>query len=227
LPHLVFFARQFFGVHADTGTEMKNPSSVARFCFLIAVSLLLAPAAAAETVAHELEGFASWYGGKFQGRLTASGEVFDTTKLTAAHKTLPFDTVVEVSHLGNGRTVQVRINDRGPFVEGRVIDLSRAAADALDMAGEGVAPVRLTIVSEPGEPTRSIQVGSFGLRSNAEDVGRRIVAAGIDAVTETGAQPTGEPVYRIVVPDVPESVLQDVLDELATIGFSSVLVRSR
>ena len=67
------------------------------------------------------EGLASWYGGKFQGRKTASGERFDTNKLTAAHRTLPFDTVVKVTNLENNRSVEVRINDRGPFVEGRII----------------------------------------------------------------------------------------------------------
>ena len=192
-----------------------------------AMALVCVPASAGDETVHELEGQASWYGGKFQGRLTANGEVFDTAKLTAAHKTLPFDTIVQVIHLGNGRTVQVRINDRGPFVEGRVIDLSRAAADALDMAGEGVAPVRLTVISEPGEPKRSIQVGSFGVRSNAETVGRRLADAGLEAVIETGAGSAGGSVFRIVVPNVPESALQATVDRLAAIGFESVLVRSR
>ena len=175
-----------------------------------------------ENTTHELEGYASWYGGKFQGRLTANGEVFDTNLLTAAHKTLPFGTIVEVTHLGNGRTVEVQINDRGPFVEGRVIDLSRAAADALDMAGEGVAPVQLRIVSEPGERVRSIQVGSFGIRANAEAVARRMTDAGIEATIEAGGS-----VYRVVVPGVPESALAGVLDKLGEIGFDSVLVRSQ
>jgi peptidoglycan lytic transglycosylase len=206
----------------------RHTSALATLLFILfSMGPLEAQDVEAEPTAHELEGHASWYGGKFQGRLTANGEIFDTALLTAAHKTLPFGTIVRVSHLGNGRSVEVRINDRGPFVEGRVIDLSRAAADALEMAGEGVAPVRLTIVSEPGEARRSIQVGSFGVRSNAEAVGQRILAAGMNAAIETDERPTGEPVYRIIVPDIPESVLQETLDELATIGFVSVLVRSR
>ena len=76
------------------------------------------------------EGLASWYAGKFQGRKTASGEIFDTAKMTAAHKTLAFGTRVRVRNLANEKEVVVRINDRGPFVEGRIIDLSRAAAEA-------------------------------------------------------------------------------------------------
>ena len=207
--------------------KINRPTATCLGVLLTAILAMLPIAAAAEdttteNTTHELEGYASWYGGKFQGRLTANGEVFDTSLLTAAHKTLPFGTIVEVTHLGNGRTVEVRINDRGPFVEGRVIDLSRAAADALDMAGEGVAPVRLRIVSEPGEPIRSIQVGSFGIRANAEAVARRVADAGMEATIEAGGS-----VYRVVVPGVLESTLAGVLDKLGEIGFDSALVRSQ
>lgn len=96
-------------------------------------------------------GYASWYGGKFHGRLTANGETFDTYKLTAAHRTLPFHTIVKVTNLKNGKSVEVRINDRGPFVRGRIIDLSKAAAEAIDMTGDGVARVRLEVVQPGGE----------------------------------------------------------------------------
>lgn len=90
----------------------------------------------------ELErGQASWYGERFQGRPTASGERFDMNRLTAAHPTLPFDTVVRVRSLQTGREVVVRINDRGPFTKGRVIDLSRAAAQALGMLAAGIQDV--------------------------------------------------------------------------------------
>lgn len=92
------------------------------------------------------QGMASWYGERFQGRPTASGEPFDMGQLTAAHKTLPFGTRVRVTHLENGKSVTVRINDRGPFVTGRVIDLSRAAAAKVDMLTEGTARVKVEIV---------------------------------------------------------------------------------
>jgi len=91
-------------------------------------------------------GDASYYASDFQGRKTASGEVFDMHQLTAAHRTLPMGTRVRVVNLDNGREVVVRINDRGPFARGRVIDLSYAAATELDMIGPGVAPVRLEIL---------------------------------------------------------------------------------
>ncbi len=89
------------------------------------------------------EGEASWYGPNFAGRTTANGETFDPSRLTAAHRTLPFGARVRVTNLRNGRSVIVRINDRGPFARGRVIDLSRAAAEAVGMIGSGVAPVRV------------------------------------------------------------------------------------
>jgi len=100
---------------------------------------------------------ASWYGPGFDGRLTASGEVFDADSITAAHPRLPFGTLVRVVNLDNGREIVVRINDRGPFVNGRIIDLSRAAARALGMMRAGLARVRLFLEQKdglaPGERT--------------------------------------------------------------------------
>src|SRR5262245_33725667 len=94
----------------------------------------------------ELEGLASYYAEPYHGRKTASGEIFDTYQnLTAAHRTLPFNTMVRVTNKSNGHTVDVRINDRGPFVNGRVIDLSVRAARLINLMGPGVALVRLTI----------------------------------------------------------------------------------
>jgi rare lipoprotein A len=89
------------------------------------------------------EGIASYYGAKFHRRATASGETYSKYEMTAAHRTLPFGTRLRVTHLGNGREVTVRVNDRGPFVEGRIIDLSYAAASALGMIRDGTAKVRL------------------------------------------------------------------------------------
>ncbi len=88
-------------------------------------------------------GIASYYGGKFIGRSTANGEIYDATKLTAAHKTLPFGTMVKVTNLNNNKSVIVRINDRGPFVAGRIIDLSEAAAKKIDMIKQGIQKVTL------------------------------------------------------------------------------------
>jgi peptidoglycan lytic transglycosylase len=94
-------------------------------------------------------GHASWYGRTHDGRRTASGEIFDMRQLTAAHPSLPLGTRVLVTNLNNGRSVEVRVNDRGPTIRGRIIDLSYAAARKLDAVGEGVVPVTLRVVSKP------------------------------------------------------------------------------
>jgi rare lipoprotein A len=88
-------------------------------------------------------GMASWYGPAHQGKTTASGEAFDQAALTAAHRNLPFGTVVEVTNLANGRSVKVRINDRGPFVRGRIVDLSKQAADDIGLTGTGRVKVEV------------------------------------------------------------------------------------
>jgi rare lipoprotein A len=92
-------------------------------------------------------GIASWYGDPYHGRRAANGEIYDMEKLTAAHRTLPFDTWVRVQNLTNGKTVDVRIQDRGPFVNHRIIDLSRAAAREIELIGPGTAKVRLTVIA--------------------------------------------------------------------------------
>lgn len=106
-------------------------------------------------------GIASWYGPRFHGRRTANGEIYDMNRLTAAHKKLPFGTVVEVTNLDNGRRVEVRINDRGPFVGRRILDLSQAAAGAIGMLGPGTAKVQLRVLRAPPPPRYTVQVGAF------------------------------------------------------------------
>lgn len=100
----------------------------------------------ASAAGYEAEGIGSWYGGRFHGRKTASGEIFDQNQLTAAHKTLPFGSLVEVRNAANGQTVRVRINDRGPFHDDYVIDLSKAAALKIGLLGSG--PVRVRTVED-------------------------------------------------------------------------------
>ena len=98
------------------------------------------------SIAQVQEGKASFYADKFEGRPTASGEKYKHSKLTAAHKTLPFGTVVRVTNTDNGKTVEVRINDRGPYVDGRIIDLSKSAAELIQMVNQGVANVKMEII---------------------------------------------------------------------------------
>jgi rare lipoprotein A len=113
------------------------------------VTAVLAEAVPGEvdlTLAAEQVGLASWYGADFQGKPTASGQIFDEEKLTAAHRTLPLRSRVRVTNLENGRSVEVRVNDRGPYVQGRVLDLSTRAAKALGMHKEGLALVRIELL---------------------------------------------------------------------------------
>ena len=116
-------------------------------------------------------GIASWYGHPYHGRPAADGEIYDMEKLVAAHRTLPFDTWVRVLNLDNQKSVEVRIIDRGPFVENRIIDLSHAAARAIDLIGPGTASVRVEVIRTPAnaEPALfAVQVAAFRDRANAE-----------------------------------------------------------
>lgn len=125
-------------------------------------------------------GIASWYGHPYHGRRAANGEIYDMDQLTAAHRTLPFGARVRVTNLSNGKDVEVRINDRGPFVGDRVIDLSRAAARQVGMIGPGTAKVRIIVLGYGpalGQPSYAVQLGAFRDESRAEalrdEMGRR------------------------------------------------------
>jgi rare lipoprotein A len=123
------------------------------------------------------EGVASWYGDPFNGRRAANGEIYDMYQFTAAHRTLPFNSIVRVTNLATGKQTQVRINDRGPFVANRIIDLSLSAARAIDLLGPGTAQVRLELVGGTANPTAgffAVQVGAFLQRENAEKLRDRL-----------------------------------------------------
>jgi rare lipoprotein A len=125
------------------------------------------------------QGEASWYGLPFHGRQASNGEIYDMNKLTAAHRTLPFETMVRVTNERNGKSIVVRITDRGPFVNNRIIDLSYAAAREIESIGPGVVPVRLEVLSTGINPEAgffTIQVGSFRERANAERFRERLSA---------------------------------------------------
>jgi rare lipoprotein A len=116
------------------------------------------------------EGVASWYGVPFNGRRTSNGEIYDMHEFTAAHRTLPFGAVVRVTNLRNGKQTQVRINDRGPFVADRVIDLSLSAAQAIEMVGTGTSQVRLEVIAGPNPVAGvfAVQIGAFVKQENAQ-----------------------------------------------------------
>jgi len=127
-------------------------------------------------------GFASWYGIEEHNKRAASGERFNKNELTAAHKALPMDSIVRVTNLENGMDVIVRINDRGPFVEGRIIDLSYAAAKEVDLLGPGTAKVKVEVISTPNRDENYfkgkyvVQVGSFKDKNNAHKLKKKLSA---------------------------------------------------
>lgn len=156
------------------------------------------------------QGIASWYGPDFHGGRTSTGETYDMDAMTGAHPTLPLPAWVRVTNLENGRSVVVRLNDRGPFAKGRIIDLSRAAAEQLDMVRAGTA--RVEVVSLAGAPPLAggappaaaappaayyAQAGAFGTRENAELLAVRLRDAGIPGVTVTDASAGGRALFRV------------------------------
>jgi len=145
------------------------------------------------------EGLASWYGEPYHGRPTAAGPRYDMNEMTAAHRTLPFGTVVRVTNLESDREAEVVINDRGPFVAGRIVDLSRAAADHLGVIGPGIAPVRLTVVRAgdgmPGATCWEVQVGAFAKVENVARAERDLASR--DLTTRT--TPAGGGLTRVRV----------------------------
>jgi rare lipoprotein A len=172
-------------------------------------------------------GIASWYGEPFHGRATASGETYDMHDRTAAHKELPLGTVVDVVNLDNGRSVRVRINDRGPFVRGRIIDLSYGAARELDMIGPGLARVEIRVAKVgTGRPGMSqvagwaVQAGAFRDRDNALDLSLRLAETFPDTLlrTESG-------LHRVWVGEFSDRGLAEARRrELIRRGLAAVLV---
>jgi rare lipoprotein A len=124
------------------------------------------------------EGIASWYGDPYHGRKSANGETYDMEQMTAAHRTLPFGAIVQVTNRANGRKVEVRITDRGPFVDGRIIDLSRAAARAIELIRPGTAAVRIEVRSYALSPRPNgafaVQVGGYVGRRQADRLAARL-----------------------------------------------------
>lgn len=148
---------------------MVVQKSFRRPAIVLTVLALLCAAAQAQRAE---EGLASWYGGSFDGQKAASGEIYHQEEMTAAHRTLPFGTAVRIRRVDTGASVVVRINDRGPYIESRIIDLSNAAARKLDMLQPGVVPVALEILDlAPAAASRfvfAVQAGTFHVLANAE-----------------------------------------------------------
>jgi rare lipoprotein A len=197
------------------------------------------------------KGEASWYGEPYNGRRAASGEIFDMEKLTAAHKTLPFQTWITVTNLDNGRHVDVRITDRGPFVDGRILDLSRAAAREIGLLQSGVAPVELRVIRTPeaegpkvsenpeagAPPTRTppvaaptdgefvVQAGAFADRKRAEAVRTSLLIVAEVRLVPNGATP---PLWRVWVgKGLTLDLANKLAEEVKVVTGQAVVVRDR
>ena len=186
------------------------------------------PADATGSAIYTEEGNASWYGAPFHGRKASNGEIYDMNKLTAAHRTLPFDSIVRVTNLNNGKTTTVRITDRGPFVDNRIIDLSRAAAQEIESIGAGVVPVRIEVVSgpDPAAGFFTVQVGAFKDKGNADRLKERLSASYSPIYIQQVALEEGN-FYRVRVGRVSgEQEAQHLGDELrAKEGFKPMVLR--
>jgi peptidoglycan lytic transglycosylase len=215
---------------------------------LIAIAVLLLAACARTvvtspprppTLGGEETGLASWYGYPFHGRPTASGEVYDLRDLTAAHRTLPLGTRVLVTNVDNGQIVEVRVNDRGPFVDGRILDLSYGAARILGGVESGVIPVRIQVLALPGSDRPigarpaavsaawSVQLGAFTSRARADGLREAVERdGGRAAVSETVVR--AQTMYRVRMGPYPDqAAAAAAAQRLAARGYLTVVVPER
>jgi rare lipoprotein A len=175
-------------------------------------------------------GLASWYGPEFHGKLTSNKEIFDMNDLTAAHRTLPFGTYVMVTNLDNGKSVTVRINDRGPFVEDRIIDLSYAAAKVLDMIGMGTARVRIetleNISLQKSSNKFSVQVGSFIIKSNAVTLKNQLQSKYEDVYISL-FKTTHQVYYRVRIQAKNRDSAKKLAQELVEDGWTVIILEEQ
>lgn len=183
----------------------KSPFIVSLLLALLAVSCATIPRSRTDyPVGYREIGVASWYGKQFHGRPTANGEIYDMYGLTAAHRLMPLGTVVRVTNRENGRSVKVRVNDRGPFVRGRILDLSYGAAQRLGMTVNGTATVAIDVLSGPNGPKLSgddlftVQVGAFSSEQNARHFANGLSSKYPDVYLVT-LQTNQNTIYRVRV----------------------------
>ena len=180
-------------------------------------------------------GVASWYGPDFHGGSTSTGERYDMYAMTAAHKTLPLPAYVRVTNLQNGRSVVVRVNDRGPFKNNRIIDLSYAAAVRLDMVRDGTALVEVVSVGQASPAAASpsaagiqrlfAQAGAFAEESNARRLAERLTVSGLQGVSVNRSSNSGRTLYRVRIGPLDSVDAYDaVVERMREAGFDSVML---
>lgn len=195
----------------------------------------------ASAAGYQARGVASWYGREFHGRPTANGERYDMLAMTAAHPTLPIPSYVRVTHLANGRSVVVRINDRGPFRRGRLIDLSYVAAAKLGLVGHGSGPVEVRSVLPGRSATPAVitaktvpatervapdtvylQVGAFGEAAAAQRLASRLRAEALTPVSVQPASSDNRWLHRVRVGPLPQALVEQTVARLGALGLSAL-----
>jgi rare lipoprotein A len=175
-------------------------------------------------------GLASWYGPDFHGKPTSNKEIYNMYDLTAAHNTLPFGTQIMVTNLDNGKSVVVRINDRGPFVGNRIIDLSFAAARVLGMVGPGTAPVKIEVLKGYALPSSAqeyaVQVGAFISKNNALGLQRELQKIHKDVYISLFQTPN-QTYYRVRIKARSRLSAQSIAEQLAAGGLPVILLEEQ
>lgn len=186
-------------------------------------------------IGEEETGRASWYGNPYHGRRTASGEVYDMNQMTAAHRTMPFGTWVLVENQLSGRTGEVRITDRGPFVDDRILDLSAAAARVLGAIGPGTIPIRLRVIRPPGSGSATaaggavtgfaVQLAAFSMADRAQALRDELAKNGIEPAYVQPTTVGGAVFYRVRVGPYTKRAAADArARELADAGYTVLVV---
>jgi rare lipoprotein A len=199
-----------------------TPETTRRLCVVAALALVAGACATSRARPGKggvERGVASWYGPEFHGRRTANGERYDMNAMTAAHRTLPFGTILEVRNLDNGRRARVRINDRGPFKKNRILDLSHQAAEELGIVGPGTAEVEIRPVGLLAR-RYAVQVGAFQDSGAAQDLVDRLCR------DYQGVRLRSDSVWhRVQVGEFEDrDAADDLRRELATQGYSALVI---
>ncbi len=189
-----------------------------------------------EAIAPQLEGVASWYGPKFHGKPTASGETYNQDGMTAAHPSLPLGTVIQVENKANGRMIWVRVNDRGPYAKGRILDLSRRAAERLGMVQQGTAPVRIAVLRWPHTTDHKlglqayrqyvVQVAAYPEPHKAESLLARVQGRFGDVPFRLDPRPGGR-LGVVAGPFERHDAAQRIARRLQAAGYSNLVRRYR
>jgi rare lipoprotein A len=220
---------------------VRTPTGVARLLVLAVVPVFAVACAGrpspttlrSATIGAEQRGLASWYGHPYHGRRTTSGEIYDMHQMTAAHRRLPFGTWLHVENLDTGQTARVRVNDRGPFVGNRILDVSRAAGVALGAIGPGVIPVRLRVIAPPsgaatppadGATSFVVQVGAFTAEDGAITLRQALSRAGFAEAEVVRVEVNGEALYRVRAGRFATRPAADAqVDRLARAGYAAIV----